>query len=80
MFTVKRVITFERYCPNGHPTLPDLLPQSNNSVKYCHVCGTSIEERQVPYDAAFCADCNNPVHPSWNYCPYCGQPSLPLQY
>jgi len=73
MFTVKKVTTFECYCPNGHTPLSDLLPQGSHSVRFCHICGMPIEERQVTYDAPYCADCNNPVHPSWNYCPYCDQ-------
>ena len=73
MFAVKKVTTTERYCPNGHIPLPDLLAQSSHSVRFCHICGLSVKERRVPYDAPYCAVCNNPVHPSWNYCPYCGQ-------
>jgi len=73
MFAVKRVTTVERYCPNGHILLPDLLAQSSHSVRFCYICGLSVKEKQVPYDAAYCAVCNNPVNPSWNYCPYCGQ-------
>ena len=73
MFTVTKVTTFEGYCPNGHTPLPDLFPLSTNSVKFCHTCGIPLKERQVTHDAAYCADCNNPVDPSWNYCPYCGQ-------
>jgi len=73
MFAVKKVITIELCCPNGHILLPDLLAQSSHSVKFCHICGLSVKERQVPYDAPCCAVCNNPVNPSWNYCPYCGR-------
>jgi len=71
MFTVKRVTTVEHHCPNGHTPLPDLFP--DHSVKFCHICGLPLEERQEPYDAAYCANCNSPVNPIWNYCPYCGQ-------
>ena len=73
MFTVKKVTTFERYCPNGHAPLSDLLPQGNHSVRFCHICDALIKEEQTVYDAALCDNCNNLVHPSWNYCPYCGQ-------
>ena len=74
MFTVKKVTTVECYCPHGHTPLTNLLPQEQHSPPFCHICGLPIEQRQVTYDAAYyCADCNNPVHPSWNYCPYCSQ-------
>lgn len=72
MFKVETRPTTERYCPNGHPPLPDLFSETNHSVKFCHICGTSTEEQQTTYDAAFCANCNSPVNPSWNFCPYCG--------
>jgi hypothetical protein len=71
-FKVKEINTVERCCPNGHNPLPDLWPEDNHSVKFCYECGASIEERQATYDAAYCANCNNPVNPTWNYCPYCG--------
>jgi len=75
MFIVKRVTTVEHYCPNGH-RLSDLLPQGIlhllNSGRFCPVCGFRVEEREVAYDGAYCADCMSPVDPSWNYCPYCG--------
>lgn len=71
MFTVKKQLTtVERYCPSGH-ILPELL-SLNNHLSFCYVCGKPIEERPVTYDAPYCANCNNPVVPSWNYCPYCG--------
>lgn len=73
MFVVEKVTTLERYCPNGHEPLFDLLPETNHSVRFCHICSTSIEERQVTYDAAYCSNCNSQVSPAWNYCPYCGQ-------
>ena len=73
MFTVKKVTTFEGHCPNGHPPLPDLLPQSNHSVRFCHICGAPIKEEQETRDAAYCSNCNKPVDPAWNYCPHCGQ-------
>jgi len=73
MFTVKKVTTLERYCPNGHEPFPDLSPETNHSLKFCHICGASIEERQQLYDAAYCFNCNKPVDPAWDYCPYCGQ-------
>jgi len=73
MFAVKKVTTIERYCPNGHILLPDLLAQNSHSVRFCYICGLSVKEKQVPYDVPYCAVCNNPVNPSWNYCPYCGQ-------
>jgi len=73
MFTVRKVTAIEHYCPNGHTPLPDLLPENDHSVKFCHVCGTPIEEKQARYDAAYCGDCCKPVSPDWNYCPYCGQ-------
>ncbi len=73
MFKVEKTITTERCCPNGHSPLPNLWPENDHSVKFCPICGTSIEEEQTVYDAALCANCNNPVHPSWNSCPYCGQ-------
>ncbi|KKM21883.1 hypothetical protein LCGC14_1630940 [marine sediment metagenome] len=69
MFTVKKVTTFERYCPDGH----DLLPETNHAERFCHVCGTSVEERRVRYDAAYCFNCNSRVDPAWNCCPHCGQ-------
>lgn len=73
MFKVETRPTTERYCPNGHEPLPDLWPEDDHSVKFCHICGTSIEEHPTTYDAAFCANCNSPVNPASNYCPYCGQ-------
>lgn len=73
MFTVKKVITFERYCTKGHTPLPDLWPRCKHSVGFCHICGMPLQERPVPYDAAYCTDCNHPVDPSWNCCPCCGQ-------
>ena len=73
MFTVKRVTTVEHHCPNGHTPLPDLFPEDDHSVKFCHLCGAPISQQETTYDAAFCANCGNPVHPTWNYCPYCGQ-------
>lgn len=72
MFTVKKETTTERYCPHGHEPLSELRTD-DHKVKFCHVCGASIEERQSPYHAAYCSDCNSPVNPLWNYCPYCGQ-------
>ncbi|MBA7650602.1 hypothetical protein ES703_58412 [subsurface metagenome] len=73
MFEVKSTPTVERYCPNGHPPLPDLRSEDDHSIKFCPICGTPIEERPITYDAAYCANCNNLVNPTWNYCPYCGQ-------
>lgn len=83
MFAVKGATTVEYYCPNGHETLPDLLPPdpadrdllglADHAMRFCHICGAPIEVRQVIYDAAICADCNKSVNPEWNYCPYCGQ-------
>lgn len=73
MFKVETRPTTERYCPQGHQPLFDLWPEGDHSVKFCHICGTSILERQVTYDAALCGICNSPVNPEWNYCPYCGQ-------
>ena len=73
MFRVKQLPTIEDYCPNGHTPLSDLFPQSTRLVKFCHICGAPLEERQVTHDAAYCSNCNNPVDPSWNYCPYCDQ-------
>lgn len=72
MFKVETRPTTERFCPNGHPTLPDLWPEHDHQVKFCHECGAPIEERQTTYDAAVCSNCNKPVNPTWNYCPYCG--------
>lgn len=71
MFVVERVTTFEYYCPNGH-TPPQPMPQSQR-LRFCHSCGLPLEERQESYDASYCANCRNPVDPSWNHCPYCGQ-------
>lgn len=71
MFIVEKITTIERYCPDGHTPVPD-LPQSNN-LRFCPICGASIEEHQTTYDAALCANCNNRVCPTWNYCPYCGR-------
>ena len=73
MFIVKKVTTLEQYCLNGHTPLSDLLPQSNHSIRFCHICGLLLMEGQVLYDAAYCANCNNRVEPRWDYCPYCGQ-------
>jgi len=73
MFKVETRPTIERYCPRGHPPLLGLWPEDAHSVKFCHICGIPIEERQATYDAAYCANCNNPINPTWNYCPYCGQ-------
>ncbi|GAI14293.1 unnamed protein product, partial [marine sediment metagenome] len=75
MFAVKNVTTVERYCPNGHEALPDLWREDDHSVKFCPICGIPVEERIVPYDAPYCSDCNKPVNPSWNYCPYCDSPA-----
>lgn len=72
MFIVKKVTTLEQYCPDGHTPLSDLLPPSNPSVRFCHICGRPLREGQMPCDAAYCANCNNRVDPHWNYCPYCG--------
>lgn len=65
MFMVKKVTTFEGYCPNGHLPLP--------LQRFCHVCGASIKEELETRDAAYCSDCNSRVDPAWNYCPCCGQ-------
>lgn len=73
MFRVKQVPTIEKYCPNGHTPLPDLPSPYTRPVKFCHICGAPLEESQVTHDVAYCANCNNPVDPSWNYCPYCDQ-------
>lgn len=73
MFTVGKTTTLERYCANGHQPLASFLPETNHSVKFCHICAASIEERQLSYDAAYCSNCNSLVTPAWNYCPYCGQ-------
>ncbi len=73
MFTVKKVTTLERYCPNGHEPLPRLFPETDHQVRFCHICGALVEERQETCDAAYCSNCNKPVDPAWNYCPYCGQ-------
>lgn len=73
MFTVKKVPRVECHCPKGHTLPPDLFPQSSYSVRFCSICGMPTEEKQITYDAAFCANCNNPVDPTWNYCQYCGQ-------
>lgn len=73
MFTVRRVVTIEHYCPNGHPR-SDLLPiHLLNSARFCHLCGQHLEEQRATSDAAYCVDCYNPVDPNWNYCPYCGK-------
>ncbi len=69
MFKVETSRFTERYCPNGH----ELLPQNDHQVKFCHICGAPVRERLTVYDAAICANCNNQVDPTWNYCPYCGQ-------
>lgn len=75
MFRVETRRFTERYCPNGHQLLllPELFPENDHQVKFCHICGASIEEHRVTYDAAICSACNSPVNPIWNYCPYCGQ-------
>jgi hypothetical protein len=73
MFKVETRKVMDRWCPNGHTPLLDLFPEDDHSVKFCHICGLPLEERQESYDAPYCANCNSPVHPTWNYCPYCGQ-------
>jgi len=73
MFKVEKGTTSERYCPKGHQPIPNFSPEDDPKVKFCHVCGAPIQERQVTYDVAYCANCNNQVYPYWNYCPYCGQ-------
>jgi len=70
MFTVERVTTFEYYCPDGH-TLAEL--NQSHRARFCYTCGLRLEERQVPYDAAYCTTCRSPVNPEWDYCPNCGQ-------
>ncbi|MBA7468399.1 hypothetical protein ES707_03647 [subsurface metagenome] len=72
MFKVETRPTTERYCPQGHQPLSGSWPGAN-PVKFCHICGASIKEREVTYDAAVCANCNSPVSPDWDFCPYCGQ-------
>ncbi|MBA7637668.1 hypothetical protein ES703_45314 [subsurface metagenome] len=72
MFTFKEATTVERYCPTRH-TLLDPLPQSNQPIKFCSTCGMPLGERKVTYDAPYCANCDSPVEPWWDYCPYCGQ-------
>ena len=73
MFKVEQKTYTERYCPNGHEPLVGPLPEWDAPIKFCHICGASIEERPTTYDAALCTNCNNPVNPQWNFCPYCGQ-------
>jgi len=73
MFTVRKVTIFEGSCPNGHPLLPDLLPQTNHSFRYCYICGAQLEFKRAIYDAAYCSDCNGLVSPTWEHCPYCAQ-------
>ncbi len=69
MFTVRRVTTVEYRCPNGHA----LEAPVGRSVRFCHLCGLTVEARNVSYDAPYCAGCNSPVDPNWAYCPYCGR-------
>jgi hypothetical protein len=69
MFTVRRVITVEYRCPNGHP----LELPVGHLLRFCYRCGLAVEAKNVPYDAPYCADCNSPVDPNWSYCPYCGR-------
>jgi len=73
MFTVKKVITFEQYCPQGHTPPSNPWPQSNHGARFCDFCGSFLEERRLTFDAPYCAECNNPVGPGWNHCRYCGQ-------
>lgn len=73
MFKVEERSITERYCPNGHELLSAPFPEWDAPIKFCHICGMPILERQVTYDAAICSECNSPVNPEWNYCPYCGQ-------
>ncbi|MBU0847371.1 zinc ribbon domain-containing protein [Patescibacteria group bacterium] len=73
MFKVREATTVEHRCPNGHNLLLNPRSENDQSVKFCHLCGASLEEQQAPYHAAYCANCNNPVYPDWNYCPFCGQ-------
>ena len=70
MFAVKKGTVIEVYCPHGHQT--DLLDPSR-PIKFCHTCGTLLKQRQIRYDAPYCADCDSPVDPCWDYCSYCGQ-------
>lgn len=73
MFKVETRPATERYCPNGHEPLFSPFLAKDHEVKFCHICGAPIEERQTTYDAALCANCSIPVNPDWNFCPYCGQ-------
>ncbi len=70
MLKVKKRSITERYCPNGHERPFDLLFETDR-LKFCHICGASIEERPVTYDAAYCSKCGSFVNPEWDYCPYC---------
>lgn len=73
MFKVETRKVMGRWCPNGHAPLLDLPLGSDRPPKFCHLCGAPISQLETTYDAAFCANCDSPVHPTWNYCPYCGQ-------
>ncbi len=73
MFRVKKATTLEHYCPNGHEPLFSLFPETNHSVRFCPICGQPTEERSLPYDAPYCANCDNRVDPCWICCPHCGR-------
>jgi len=65
MFAIKKGTKFESRCPNGH------------SLEFCPVCGLPVSVLELPCDTPYCDNCNNPVDPCWNYCPYCGQAREP---
>lgn len=73
MFKVETREVMDRWCSNGHSPLPDPWPSSDHAPKFCHLCGAPVRQQATTCDAALCANCNNPVDPTWNYCPYCGQ-------
>ena len=73
MFKVEQKTYTERYCPNGHEPLVAPLLGWDDPIKFCHICGALILERQATCDAAMCSECNRPVNPEWNFCPYCSQ-------
>jgi len=73
MFRVETINIIDRSCPHGHAVANGRIPQNwKIDPKFCHVCGAHLSLQEESCDVAFCAKCNNPVDPSWNFCPYCG--------
>jgi hypothetical protein len=78
MFETRSRAGRERYCPNGHPVLPELSvvavgESPSPQPKFCYTCGAKIERRIIEINETYCAECGCLVSPSWGYCPYCGK-------